>query len=265
MSKSLNWYLRRHPLLYKIRFRLVSKESSLDSIESFCYNEINKKENLPKIYFELNNSIFPEGKVKLSDVEKGYKIAIWLRNNIKGGPGLGKSSETALKKMINSEGGVCSDFSQVFNNFCVINDLKVKEWGVKILNNNSIPMGGHSFNEFYSNELQKWVLIDVTKSVTFYHSNEKTPLSTIEFLNLKRENKKINFSNFNNCSTSDEKEITDIYLIPFSYPFLITNYCNKTYDTFLDKLHFLPESIIHGLLILAGKSYTFEFPKNEVN
>ena len=63
----------------------------------------------------------------------------------------------------------------------------------------------------------------------------------------------------------DEKEITDIYLIPFSYPFLITNYCNKTYDTFLDKLHFLPESIIHGLLILAGKSYTFEFPKNEVN
>ena len=264
MGKSLNWYLRRHPLLYKIRFRLVSRNSSLDSIESFCYNDINKKENLPKIYFNINNSIFPEEDIQLSDIEKGYKIAIWLRNNIKGGPGLGKSSGIALKKMINSEGGVCSDFSQIFNNFCVINDLKVKEWGVKILSDNQETMGGHSFNEFYSKELQKWILIDVAKSVTFYHTNEKTPLSTLEFLDLKKENKKINFSNFNDNITSYEKEITDIYLIPFSYPFLITNYCNKTYDSFLNTLDFFPESIIHGLLILAGKSYTFEFPKIEV-
>lgn len=265
MSKSLNWYLRRHPLLYKIRFRLVSKKSSLDSIESFCYNDINKKENLPKIYFELNNLIFPEEKIQLSDIEKGFKIATWLRNNIKGGPGLGKSSETALKKMINAEGGVCSDFSQVFNNFCVINDLKVKEWGVKILNKNLIPLGGHSFNEFYAKELKKWILIDVAKSVIFYDTNEKIPLSTLEFLDLKSESEKINFLNFNDCTKSDENEINDIYLIPYSYPFLITNYCNKTYDSFLNNLNFFPESIIHGLLILAGKSYSFEFPKNEVN
>lgn len=265
MNKSLNWYLRRHPLLYKIRFKLVSKNASFESIESFCYNDINKKDNLPKMYFDLNNIIFPEGITRLNDVEKGYKIATWLRNNVKGGPGLGKSSETALKKMINSEGGVCSDFSQVFNNFCVINDLKVKEWGVKILNNNKKTMGGHSFNEFYSNELQKWILIDVAKSVVFYHANEKTPLSTIEFINLKSENEKINFSNFNDNITIDEKGINDIYLIPFSYPFLITNYCNKTYDSFLNNLDFFPESIIHGLLVLFRKNYTYEFPKNEVN
>jgi hypothetical protein len=40
-----------------------------------------------------------------------------LRNNIKGGTGLGKSSKPPLQKMINGEGGVCSDFAQVYNNF----------------------------------------------------------------------------------------------------------------------------------------------------
>ncbi len=45
--------------------------------------------------------------------------------------------------MINGEGGVCSDFSQIYSNFCVINDIKVKEWGLKNLSNDSSVSGGH--------------------------------------------------------------------------------------------------------------------------
>lgn len=261
MNKSLYWYLRRHPLLYKIRFRLVSRISSVDSIESYCYNDINKKSNIPPLYSEINNLIFTDLIGDLTDYEKAIKIAIWLKNNIKGGPGLGKSSTTALSKMINGEGGVCSDFSQIYNNFCVINDLKVKEWGIKNISNDPRVSGGHSFNEVYCKELQKWIMIDTAKSIVFYYKEQNIPLSTFEFIQFKKENKEISPSSFN-TTISNDTNINNIFLTSNSLPFVITNYNNKTYDFFLNKLDFFPESIIHGIVFLMGKSYAFEFPQN---
>jgi hypothetical protein len=261
MGRTFLWYLRRHPLLYKIRFRLVSKNTSIHQIESFCYNGLNQKKDIPSIYFQLNKMILAKKKTEVSDIQKTLKIAKWLRNNIKGGPGLGKSSENALRKMIKGEGGVCSDFAQIFNNFCVINDLKVKEWGLKICNNNSNILSGHSFNEVYCKEFQKWIIIDVSKSIYFYHISPKLPLSVLEMIHLKKENKEINFCEFNKNSKVDKQYINDLYLIKNSSPFVVTNYRNKTYDYYLDKLGFLPESIIHGLVYLTGNSYAYEFPK----
>jgi hypothetical protein len=261
MSKSLKWYLRRHSLLYKIRFKLVSKKSTFACMEDNCYNSVNHKNDVPSIYFELNQSIFTERNENLTDLKKAEKIAKWLRNNIKGGPGLGNSSEAAILKMINGEGGVCSDFAQVYNNFCVINDLKVKEWGLKILTDNPDTMGGHSFNEIYSKELEKWIIIDVAKSIFFYHTDPTLPLSVCDLIALKKKKKQINYLKFNKKIHVDPKRIHELYLISNSFPFLITNYCNKTYDYFLEKLNFLPESLIHGIVYLTGNGYSFEFPQ----
>jgi hypothetical protein len=229
-------------------------------MESTCYNSINPKNEIPPIYFELNQSIFSESHKDLTDLKKAEKIAKWLRNNIKGGTGLGKSSKTAITEMINGEGGVCSDFAQVYNNFCVINDLKVKEWGLKILNDNPDTLEGHSFNEIYSKELQKWILIDVAKCIYFYNSDSSLPLSVSELIELKNKNKAIKYLKFNAEITADPKRIVELYLVANSFPFIITNYRNKTYDYFLDNLRFLPVSLIHGLLFITGNSYTFEFP-----
>ena len=262
MSKPLNWYLRRHSLLYKIRFKLVSKNVSPMRIENFCYNSINHKKDIPLIYFELNQSIFPKEKSNLSDFKKALKIAQWLRNHVKGGPGLGKPSGITLLKMMNDEGGVCSDFSQVYNNFCVINDIKVKEWGLKIVSKDPSISGGHSFNEVYSHELKKWFIIDVAKSIYFYHLDSNVPLSVFELLDLKKENKEIQFTNFNKKIIPDDQRIQNLYMVSNSFPFVITNYCNKTYDFFLNKMAYFPESIIHGAVFLIGKSYAFEFPTN---
>ena len=263
MSKTLNWYLRRHPVLYKIRFRLVSKKTSLDSIESFCYNDLNKKTNIPPLFFEVNNLIFTCANEDMDDFEKAVKIAIWLKKNVKGGPGLGKSSAMALQKMINGEGGVCSDFSQIYSNFCVINDIKVKEWGMKSLSKDSNVSGGHSFNEVYCKELQKWIMIDVAKSVLFYDVNKEIPLSTLEYIHLKKEKKEITIANISANGSTDNHNVNNIFLVSKSLPFVITNYNNKTYDYFLDKLDFFPESIIHGILFLIGKSYSIDFPMDE--
>lgn len=261
MSKPLNWYLKRHPLLYKIRFRLVSKNVSLNAINNFSYNDINKKNNIPKLFYETNDLIFNEISEKLSDFEKAKTIAIWLKNNIKGGPGLGKSSATALHKMIKGEGGVCSDFSQIFSNFCVINNIKVKEWGLKSLSTDPKVSGGHSFNEVYCPEFQKWIMIDVAKSCLFYQSELDIPLSTLEYMQLKKEKKQIDIRPLNGLDTTDNN-ILNIFILSNSMPFIITNYDNKTVDYFLEKLDFFPVSIIHGILILLGKGYRFEFPEN---
>ncbi len=261
MSKPLNWYLKRHPLLYKIRFRLVSKNVSLNDINNFCYNDINKKNNIPKLFYETNDLIFNEISEKLSDFEKAKTIAIWLKKNIKGGPGLGKSSATALHKMIKGEGGVCSDFSQIFSNFCVINNIKVKEWGLKSLSTDPKVSGGHSFNEVYCPEFQKWIMIDVAKSCLFYQSELDIPLSTLEYMQLKKEKKQIDIRPLNGLDTTDNN-ILNVFILSNSMPFIITNYDNKTVDYFLEKLDFFPVSIIHGLLILLGKGYRFEFPEN---
>jgi hypothetical protein len=264
MSKTLSWYLRRHPLLYKIRYRLVSKNSSLDSIENFCYNDFNKKADIPTIFYEVNNLIFSNSKKDLNNFEKATTIAIWLKDNVKGGPGLGKSSATALKKMINGEGGVCSDFSQIYSNFCVINDIKVKEWGMKSLSQDTKVSGGHSFNEMYCPEFQKWIMIDVAKSILFYNSNKDIPLSTLEYIRLKKEGKEIAITTIGTEDSVENNNVNNIFLYSNSLPFVITNYDNKTIDLLIDKLDFLPESIIHGILILVGNGYSFVFPIEEL-
>lgn len=162
--------------------------------------------------------------------------------------GLGKSSEITLRKMINGEEGGCSDLSQVYNNFCVINDIKVKEWGLKIISDDPSIKRGHSFYEIYSKEFQKWILIDVSKSICFYNSDPKLPLSVFEYIRLKKENHVIRCTIFNKKITPDRKRIQSLYFTFSSFPFLITHYCNKTYDYFLNKLEFLPESIVHGII-----------------
>jgi hypothetical protein len=249
--------------LYKIRYRLVSKKSSLESIEKFCYNDFNKKTDIPTLFYEVNNLIFANSKKDLNNFEKATTIANWLKVNVKGGPGLGKSSATALKKMINGEGGVCSDFSQIYSNFCVINDIKVKEWGMKSLSQDTKVSGGHSFNEVYCPEFQKWIMIDVAKSILFYNSDKDIPLSTLEYIRLKKEGKEIAITTIGTKDPVENNNVENIFLISDSLPFVITNYDNKTIDLLIDKLDFLPESIIHGILILVGKGYCYEFPIQE--
>ena len=260
MSKSLSWYLRRHPILYKIRFKLASKNASLESINSFCYNDINKKDDISKLFYEINDLIFSDKTKELNEFEKAKTISIWIKENIKGGPGLGKSSTTALTKMMKGEGGVCSDISQIFSNFCVINDIKVKEWGVKSLSSNPRVAGGHSFNEIYCHTFQKWLMIDPAKSILLFNSDNNIPLSTLEYIQFKAENKEIILASIATNEEVQDKNIHQIYLLSNSSPFVITNYDNKTFDYFLDKLDFLPVSIIHGILFLIGKGYKFKFP-----
>jgi hypothetical protein len=162
--------------------------------------------------------------------------------------------------MIDGEGVFCSDFSQIYSNLCVINDIKVKEWGLKSLTDDSTLSGGHSFKEVYCKELHKWIMIDVAKSIISINAVNDVPLSTLEYIHLKKEKEEIKIASIYADGIFDNKNADKIFLFSNSLPFIITNYDNKTIDYFLEKFDFLPESITHGLLIKLGKSYSFEFP-----
>jgi len=254
----ISWALRRHPLLYITRFRLLSKNSTIKKLDDDYYNIENNKATIPSLFYEVNEIIFKEGKPN-SDLDKAISIALWLKKNIKGGKGLSLASEEALKAMINGNGGVCSDMSQIFNNFCVINDIKVREWGITMIPFDK-KYGGHSTNEIFSKELDKWVLIDVSKSILFYYEKKREPLSLFE----------VYTSNFShNYYTFLEKNIDDVQIQNYYYnkkasPFLISKYNNSIYDKYLKSLDTkFPVFVIHFFIYLSGKSYSYKFPLND--
>lgn len=256
--KKLSWVFKRHPFLYKARFKLLSKNSTIEDIQGCSYNQLNHKQNIPSVFKVVNQQIFDTYKGE-TDLDKIKHLSIWLKNNIKGGPGLSEPSDTALQIMLSGKGGVCSDMAQIFNNFCVINDIQVREWG-----NTRAPFnkdyGGHSFNEVYSEALNKWILIDVYSSVLFFY-HKGVPLSVIELYELVRNNEEVHFESFNTDSPIDEENIKRNYLNPDTVPFLICNYSNKTYDAYLRKFRpRVPVFMVHFLLLTLGKSYHYRFP-----
>lgn len=257
--KKILWTLKRHPFLYLARFRLLSNNSNVNEIENYSYNFVNSKSDIPSHFFEINSMIFEDGKPN-SDLDLIKKLCSWLINNIKGGKGLSVPSEEALKIMLAGKGGVCSDMVQIFNNFCVINDIKVREWGVTRAPFNR-DYGGHSFNEVFIKGLNKWVMIDVSYGSLFYLEEDDKPLSVIEFYELLRNDEKVSYKFFNGVKNIYHKSIDKNYLNSDNVPFLIDNYSNRTYDTFLKVLGpIFPVFIIHFIVFLIAKSYNYKFP-----
>lgn len=257
--KKLRWTVKRHPFLYIARFKLLSKNSTVDDIDGFTYNSVNKKKDIPAYFHKINELIFKDGKPE-DEIEIVKQITKWMSDNIKGGRGLSEPSEKALRMMISGQGGVCSDMVQVFNNFCVINDVEVREWGVTRAPFNT-TFGGHSFNEVFSEKLNKWVLIDVSASIMFYLKYNEEPLSVVELYQLLRSGKEVEFRSFNEDHIISKPNVENNYFYPDIVPFLVCNYSNKTYDFFLKYSRpYIPVFISHFLAFVLRRSYYYKFP-----
>ncbi len=258
--KKLYWTFRRHPFLYRSRFKLLSKNSDSDEIEAYTYNDTNNKSDIPQYFFEINKLIFLGGTPE-ADIAKIKCITEWLVINIKGGPGLSVASEDALRMMLSGKGGVCSDMAQVFNNFCVINDILVREWG-----STRAPYeeayGGHSYNEVFIKELEQWVLVDVSYGILFYHQEKL--LSVIELYNQSRSGKPIQYHSFIDSEHANDETVERNFLNPNTVPFLIVGYKNVIYDKFLKRFRaLLPVFVIHFMVFISGKSYHYKFPLDD--
>lgn len=261
LIKKLRWTVKRHPFLYITRFRLLSKNSSVDEIKFVSYNAWNKKEDIPSIFYEVNTQIFEKG-IPRSDFELIKQLVSWLCAHTKVGPGLSEPSAKALQTMVYGRGGVCSDMVQVFNNFCVINNIQVREWGTTSTPFNK-DNGGHSFNEVFIKEWQKWVLIDPSWGLLFYDEN-KVPLSVIELFQKVRTAQTVSYNSFIKDKHLETSQVFKNYLNADITPFLICEYRNKTYDNYLKLARpYVPVFLIHFLVYVLGKSYHYQFPLDD--
>ncbi|TDU34425.1 transglutaminase superfamily protein [Gelidibacter sediminis] len=256
--KKLHWTFKRHPFLYISRFWLLSKNSSASAIANTSYNTLNTKESIPSCFFKVNERIFEHGKPD-TDLECIKKLVTWLNRHTHVGPGVSAPSDRALQIMMYGKGGVCSDIAQIFNNFCVINDIQVREWGTTSVPFN-VGNGGHSFNEFYSKELQKWILIDASLGVLFYGAQNNL-LSVLGLYKKVRLGHAIEYRTIFKNNAIENEQIVKNYLNSDITPFLICDYRNATYDRFLKiGRPFIPVFVIHFLVYLLGKSYHYKFP-----
>lgn len=76
----------------------------------------------------------------------------------------------------------CGDFSSIFSFFA--NTAGITTRSVWLEGNaNGIITAGHSFNESYIKELNKWIFIDLTSNTLSIQTNKGTYLNTIDFYN----------------------------------------------------------------------------------
>lgn len=254
--KKVTHIFKRHPLLYFVRYVLLSKNYKGKKVDVIgCFNDVNSLDAIPKLYFETNAKIILN---PLQDeLDRALTIGAYLRNAIKGGAGIGLSSEKTLETMLAGQGGVCSDFSQIFNVFCFINDIRVKEWG--IVDSMYNPKFGHSFNEIYSTKYQKWIAIDIHKSIIFEDKAQNSFFSTVDLFQDLRKGNPLYVKHFSNYISIKQERLPLVYSMQ-TIPFLIVNKEMATVDFYYNKYqNSLPILMINILLILLRKNQNFIF------
>ncbi len=219
-----------------------------------CFNDFNSLDSIPKLYFKINEKIALDA--SLDEYEKALQIAKFLRLSMKGGSGIGLSSSKTLEIMLANKGGVCSDFSQIFNVFCFINGIKVKEWGC--IDRFYKTEFGHSFNEIYSSAKQKWIAIDIHKGLVF-NDAAGVPLSAIELFSELRKGNNVEFKHYSDYLSRDHHRTPNVFSAT-TIPFIISNNRNDVTDYYFEKYqNLLSPIVINSLILLVRKNHKFIF------
>ena len=260
----IKYTLKRHPFLHKVRWFMVTIAPKSTQFKDENYNAYNKKEDIHSIFHEDNP--LTESEQKLSTLVKVIKIAEHFNNFFKRGPGLGLSSKDSYITMRYKKGGVCSDYAQVFINFCIINDIKVREWGIK--GGSKEVVGGHSFNEFYSEELGKWILIDIYNCVFIINKSSRELLSVSQLVDymsgFNADN--LDFENMVEKRNGLNKEhLAKYFFDNRNLFFLITNYHINKMDSILKFQKRVPLIVVHTILIVMRRYFNYMFYVNENN
>jgi len=260
----IKYQLKRHPLLHKVRWFMITKSPKSSFFNEENYNSYNKKKDIHPIFFE-DNPITSSEK-NLSTIVKVIKIAEHFNTFFKRGPGLGLASSESYITMRYKKGGVCSDYAQVFINFCIINDIKVREWGIK--GGSQSVIGGHSFNEFWSEELKKWILIDVYNSVFIINKSSRELLSVSQLVDYMSSANADNleFQQMVDVRKGLNKELLEQYFFDNkNLFFLLTNYRIKPVDSVMKYQKKVPLIALHTALIVFKRYYNYRFYVNENN
>ncbi len=249
--------LRRAPVFFPIRFFLILTKADKKILENENYNAYNPKQDIPEPFYTENEKMQVQGNTTF---ERALHIAKYLKGNYPGGTkNLGYSSAKTLQILQTLPEGTCGDYSQVFINFCILNDIKVREWGVHdTVYKNKI---GHVFNEVFLPEENRWMCIDLHFAIYFKDKPNGQTLSMSEIISKTADSKEdeIEIVHFLPVKDSDEgrEYIKSIYFGGTYLFFIVTRYFIKKMDDALDNGGRLPIPLIHLLLIVKRRYYKY--------
>jgi hypothetical protein len=253
--KKIKKKMLRHPWLYSARYMLISKNNpTVYSDDLARFDQFNDLSVIPELFFKINPQINLQPQA--DELEKAKQIGQFLRSNAKPGPAIGLSPETTLKKMLDGQGGVCSDFSEMLNLFCLMHNIPVKEWGC--VDQLYQTQFGHSFNEIYSNALKKWVAIDIHKGILFKDAVGNY-LSTIELFRSLRAGSDLNLEHYSDYRSPKTERLPFVYAA-YTIPFLVDNRNFKFISNcFRKNEKKYPKLLIDSWIILNRKNQKFIF------
>lgn len=257
MLSSVKKLLRRAPIFFPIRFWLVLTKPSKQLLEEENYNSYNRKEDIPQAFYTENEKMQVKGETTF---DRAVYIAQHLKGNYPGGTkNLGYSSVNTLHTLQTKPEGTCGDYSQVYILFCILNDIKVREWGVhdKVYKNTV----GHVFNEVYLPEQNQWMCIDLHFAIYFRDKTTQRVLSIPDIISMTADGNKDNIEIVHILPVKDSDEgrayIKSIYFGRTYLFFLLTQYHNKKMDDMLNRFKKLPIPLVHLLLIFRGHYYKY--------
>jgi hypothetical protein len=161
-------------------------------------------------------------------------------------------------------GGCCSDYAQVFVGLCAAAGIAAREWG--LCDGFTTMNYGHCFNEVFSTEHGKWVLVD--PFLSFYTTSNGTPLSVTEVVDKVATGRSGDVEFHWIDETQRIKAATCVsqyYLGPGNLFFLTGNYNVFEEDRLLRAGGWLPVSLVHSLLLLLGRYHRFWLYTNPAN
>lgn len=86
------------------------------------------------------------------------------------------TSEKTYSTIVREGRGYCADFVKAFAGLAAARGIAVRQWGFAFNGFGS----GHTFNEVFDTELEKWVMIDSFHSLYFVDPVSRLPLSVLE-------------------------------------------------------------------------------------
>lgn len=243
----LRYRLKRHPLLYQVRYALILR---LGGKEVFRPPGPVGRSRVPKIFAE---------RVRDVDAEEGSfaaarRIAYTLSSGHPRGPGMGVDSVRALLAIEAGGRGVCSDYTQVFLGLCAAAGVAAREWGIC---ESFLGSGvGHTVTEVYDTETERWVCLDPFFSLYPASREDGRPLSVVELAELAAagETGGVRLVDIDPDGAAGDRRQRWIerYLQPGHHFFLLVGNDVFRQDRFLRLVGKVPIPVVHLLMLLSG-------------
>lgn len=263
ISRQIRYLLKRHPVLYRIRFAWITQLGSNEVFCAECSNKYCVEKEIPGDFRRVASKLQLNGESAFLGAKR---IAFDLSHDHRPGRGLGCDSVEALRTIYNGGGGTCSDYSQVYLGLCIAAGIKAREWGV--CDDFRKTTLGHTFNEIFSTEYNKWVFIDTFNSIYAADKNSRDPLSVTEIVDLCTAllPGQIEIHYIDRQRIGQEgHSLTDLYLKPNNVFFLMSNNRIFKQDRVLRWANIVPLPLLHSIMIMLGIYQRFEVYSNQTN